>query len=921
MTKKESIYFFTPKFSIKPQNLRIFCLDLKRSILISFLVGLLLTAGIIPALSQIPTPHSEVQLIEKGKEFYAKDRFEAAAEVWQKAAQMYENQGDNTNRAIALTYLSLAYQKLARWSEAQKAIETSIALIDDSPFLLAQALNARGRLELALGKPEIALDTWKLATRYYERAGDETGTTGSLINQAQAMEALGLYRRTCKTLLQALKRDRDCNLSEPTQFEAVLQAFKQQQNAQIKILGLRSLGDILRLMGELDLSQQLLAESLKVPQSPEETSATLLSLGKTERARYSQAKNLYKRTQLKVDHDLVIDKAKTALNYYQQAASQSDSKSREISAKLQKLSLLLDWKQWLEQFNDRNRAISLSELESQINSQVADLQANQIDRTPPSRTAIYAQLNFARALKQIKRNDLAIHYAAKALEQAKVIQDQRSESYALGTLGNLYEQAQQWSEAQKLTEQALGLAQANQATDIAYQWQWQLGRIYQAIGRTNEAIASYNAAVTTLDAVRQDLLAIDAEVQFSFRENVELVYRELVNLLLATKANSQPTQENIKQATQVIDSLQLAELEDFLSCDLAPSIELSEKAIDPTAAIIYPIILRDRLEVILKLPQSAELRRYTTVLPQSQVEQTLDNLRRELEQLYPSQEGKILSQQVYNWLIQPAQPALEQEQIKTLVFVLDGAFRNVPMAALYDGQKYLIEKGYAVAVIPGLKLLAPEPIRQIKLNTLAFGLSQVREDFPPHQGFSPLINVKTELEQIRAQVPSRELLDRDFTSTALQDLIGAQDFPVVHLATHGQFSSDPKETFILAWDKRIDVRDLSNILNRSDRTRPEGIELLVLSACKTADGDDRAALGIAGVAIQSGARSIVASLWDVNDRSTAKLMSLFYQELVQNSATISKAEALRRAQLSLLNTSGYNLPRFWASYVLVGNWL
>ncbi|NJM86837.1 MAG: CHAT domain-containing protein [Hydrococcus sp. RU_2_2] len=268
-----------------------------------------------------------------------------------------------------------------------------------------------------------------------------------------------------------------------------------------------------------------------------------------------------------------------------------------------------------------------------------------------------------------------------------------------------------------------------------------------------------------------------------------------------------------------------------------------------------------------------------------------------------------------------AQTLLEQDKIKTLVFVLDGAFRNVPMAALYDGQQYLIQKGYAVAVIPGLQLLQSQPLKRLNLNTLAFGLSEIRGNFPPHQGFSPLINVESELQEIRSLLPSRELLNQNFTSDALQDLIRSQNFSVIHVATHGQFSSDPQQTFILAWDKRIDVNDLSNILQSREQERTDAIELLVLSACKTADGDSRAALGLAGVAIQSGARSVVASLWDINDRSTALLMSSFYQELAKNNVLLSKAEALRQAQLKLLNTPGYELPRFWASYVLVGNWL
>ncbi len=889
---------------------------IKFLVLICFAIGLLLSTTIVPVLSQTSSSNIDIQLIEQGKTLYTNRQFEAAAAAWQKAAQTYETQGDNYNRAIALTYLSLAYQKLQRWSPAKDAIDASLKIAPNTPILRAQALNARGSLELALGQTETALNTWQLATQAYENAGDETGRIGSLINQAQALEELGLYRRTCKTLLQALNFDPDCD-SNTTDLQPVLEAFKQQKNPQIKILGLRSLGNIFRSLGEFESSGQVLEESLTFPQPPEEKSVTWLSLGKTERAKYGKTKNMYDRTKITSERDKAIAQVDRSLDYYQKAVNQTKSNSLKIQAYLQQLNLLIDFREWLTQQQDNKNAADLS---TQINAKIAELRSSQIDRLPPSRASIYMQLNFARSLSQLERDKEAFQYASTAIEQAKTIGDPRSQSYALGILGNLYENNKQWGEAQTLTEQALGIAQSIQAEDIAYQWQWQLGRIDRANGKTKDAIAAYNAAVATLDAVREDLIAIDSEVQFSFRENVELVYRELVELLLVDKNNAQPSQDNIRKATQIIDSLQLAELENFLSCNLAPLIELSDRQIDPSAALIYPIILRDRLEVILKLPQSTEFRLYSTAIAASQVEQTLDDLRRELEQPYPSPEGKALSEQVYNWLIRPVQTLLEQDKIKTIVFVLDGAFRNVPMAALYDGQQYLIQS-YAVAVIPGLQLLQSQPLKRLNLNTLAFGLSEIRGNFPPHQGFSPLTNVKTELEEIRLLLPSRELLNQNFTSTALQDLIRSQNFSIVHVATHGQFSSDPQQTFILAWDKRIDVNDLSSILQSREQEKPDAIELLVLSACKTADGDSRAALGLAGVAIQSGARSVVASLWDINDRSTALLMSFFYQELAKNNVVLSKAEALRQAQLTLLKTPGYELPRFWASYVLVGNWL
>ncbi len=968
--------------------------------LIFFLLNLVLPIGILPVLSYpstvkpIPQDWSVSELVEQGRAFYTKGQFNQAATTWEQAAQAYQSQGDRLYQAMALSYLSLAYQKLQQWFDAEDAIAFSLNLLEtgsdlsntpDYQQIQAQALNTLGSLELALGQPDTALEAWQLATEIYQQLNDDIGITGTLINQAQAMEALGLHRRTCKTLLQALKLDNNCDLSNQERFETVLQTFQQTPDPQIKILGLRSLGNTLRLLGDLNHSKQVLKASLKVAQPPLEKRETLLSLGDTERYWYNHYKQLYTRTNLIAEQkkvkQQVIDQVDYALSYYQESIQQSSqssaSTSLDIEPKLQRLSLLIDFHNWLEslsyEVNNDNQPPNIQELKSQINKQFKELLNSEITKLPASRNAIYAQINFVESLityelksnkyqDNLQRSSFILqpyeiaHTLVKALQEAQLLDDKRAESYALGTLGKLYEQTQQWYQAQEFTQKALTIAQGIQSDDIAYQWQWQLGRIYQALGKTEEAITAYQATVKTLDFLRQDLLALSSDVQFSFRENVEQVYRELVDLLLKNEQTAQPIafgaaspiannaigvreawpkasaapkaiadnripENKLKQATVAIDSLQLAQIENFLGCNLSDIVELAEQEIDPSAALVYPIILDDRLAVIVKLPKSGKFIHYTAALPKAELEQTLESLRIELEKPFISKESLALSQQVYDWLIRRAEGLLEANHVKTLVFVLDGGFRNVPMATLHDGEQYLVEKGYAIALIPGLSLLEPKPLAQVELNALAFGLSDMRKDLPDHEGFADLPNVKTELGEIKSQIPSQQLLNQDFTSQKWQELISSVPFPVVHLATHGEFSSDPDETFLLAWDKRINLKDLSNVIqNRSDNSL-EAIELLVLSACKTADGDSRASLGLAGVAIQSGARSTMASLWFIDDDSTAKLMASFYKELADSGATVTKAEALRRAQVNLLKSPGYQAPLFWGAYVLVGNWL
>lgn len=234
------------------------------------------------------------------------------------------------------------------------------------------------------------------------------------------------------------------------------------------------------------------------------------------------------------------------------------------------------------------------------------------------------------------------------------------------------------------------------------------------------------------------------------------------------------------------------------------------------------------------------------------------------------------------------------------------------MSALYDGQQYLIEK-YNLALTPGLQLLNPQPLQKTGVSTLAAGLTEARNGFPP------LYYVQNELNAIQENVSSKILLNQNFTTQAFKDKILTSTFPIVHIATHGQFSSDFEQTFILTWDNRLDIRQLDQLLKGRTQVGESAIELLVLSACETASGDQRAALGLAGIAVRSGARSTIATLWSVNDEATSEFMDQFYRSLATQKVT--KAFALRQSQLFLLQEPKFRHPFYWAPYVLLGNWL
>lgn len=821
----------------------------------------------------IQNPPAQTQdLLQQAKVLYEAGQFAEAVKVLQQAVKSYASQGNELQQAVALSNLALAYQKMGNLPPAQQAITDSLKLLEKSSNsqniqVLAPILDIQGSIQLDLGQAEQALNTWQRAEVSYKQLGDQNGITRDRINQAQAWQVLGFYRRALTILTQ------------------LQQELQSKPNLVSKAVELRSFGNALQLAGDLNQSRQVLQQSLSIAQkldSPQDVSAALFSLGNTAQ----------------VQQDF-----KGAIKFYQQAAAIAPNPISKVQAQVNQLNLLVN----------TGQTAAVQTLLPQIQTQLAQL--------PASVTTIYAQINLAQSLMKFGTTPQALaQICARALQQAEDLADKRAESFALGTLGSVYEQTKQWSIAQNLTQQALNIAQTINAPDIAYRWYWQLGRLLKQQGEIEGAIASYDTAIGELQTLRNDLVVVNRDVQFSFKESVEPVYRESVELLLQFQ-QTHPSEPMLDKARQRIEALQLAELDDFFreACINAKTV-LLDTIVDkdnPTAAIIYPIILPDQLQVIVKIPKQP-LRNYTVNKSQNEVEGTIRELREYLLEPDRAEEVQALSQEVYGWLIKEIESDLKDSGVKTLVFVLDGILRNVPMAILYDGQQYLVEK-YAVALSLGLQLLALKPLTQTKLNVLAAGLVQPPQGFK--QQFPPLPEIKSEFDSISQAIASTtQLLDRDFNSKNLESKVNTVPFNVLHLATHGQFSSSVENTFILADDGPINVTQFDSLLRRRDQTRSEALEMLVLSACQTATGDNRATLGLAGASVKAGARSTLASLWHISDKSTAILIGEFYHELVKNEVT--KAEALRRAQVKLLKDyPNYSRPGYWAPYVLVGNWL
>lgn len=853
-----------------------------------------------------------IHLMHQGATLYETEQFQAATEMWQRSIQAAKQQGDSVNQAIALSNLALTNYQLGDWQKADVAISESLTLLNSKSQPYAQALDIRGHLHFARGQTQQALTDWEAAAATYTQTKDSAGLQINQLNRSQALQQLGLLPQA-ESLLKQLQR-----------------SLTQSSEPLLQVKGFRSLGQVYERLGKLDEAQAILkqsstlAQQLPSPHQQRETQAGFLSFGNVlrtiaEREREQESAAVYQETTdcpiySSNEPSNAYDQAESALAVYSQAAS--------VQAQINRLRLLRELQQ---------ESAALQRLPS-IQTQLKQLSAN--------RASVYAHIHLARSLMCFTTASAPSHqviaeHLAIAIKASQNLKDSRAESYAIGTLGHLYElegqqTPKQWLNAQKLTQQALLLAQATNASDITYLWQWQLGRILKEIPGGNnrqQAIDLYTQAVKTLESIRNDLVGTNPDIQFSFRDKAEPVYRELVDLLLRDPASD----DSLTQAIQVIDSLQVAELENFFRCVLSQLIQVDQVATqeDPSAAIFYPILLHDRLEVILKVPGQTKPIHYSRNIPRKEVETTIRVLRKGLsDEQSGIDEYQTSAQKIYDWLIRPSEPYLVSSQAKTLVFILDASLRNLPMSALWDGQKFLVEN-YAIATTPGFQILGPKRLQPRQLTALIAGLTLPEPGQATVAGrtfhFDRLLNSQAETQKIKQILPSSvELVGNQFQPNTLRQQLTKSAFPIVHLSTHGNFSANPQETFILtAANGVVGIEELQSLLRSGKQNRPTAIELLVLSACETAKGDRRAALGMAGAAVRSGASSTLATLWSVDEASTTELIGQFYQNLRQviEQRRGTKAEALRQSQLTLLKDPKYRHPYYWSPFILLGNWL
>ena len=774
------------------------------------------------------------------------------------AKEVAESQINNVSRTqLTSSYISKQEDLSIRiWEERLKNFLTS----EETANLhtnLAYAYNQRGETSKAI-------DHLKQAAVIYQKSGNEAKLVAILVDLAQAHNSLGQFARAMPILEQAIS-----SANEKGDKKALAAAW-----------GVR--GNSYFIVKKYDEALDAYRKSFGFAAGLD-TNYTITALNNQVNT-YIMRGDWYASQAIVVEAEGDIQEQERLI----ELASQDRANANVVANQALEIS-----------FNSNN----LSEVKALLNmlrlapkDQYQQRAKNILTALPDSRNKAYSFIKLATyQTKEAKVNSLK-----QAISTSANLNDFRTSSFALGELGHFYEQEGRFQEALTHTRSAILAAQTVTANDSLYRWQWQLGRINNLTGAKNAAIDSYRQAIASLQSIRSDIASASTDLQFDVRDEVEPVYRQLIGLLLD---NGDP--KSVSEALETTQLLKLTELQNFFGDECVEvNVNSSQQntQLPDDRAIVTTIILNNKTYVILQANNQV-IKYFSVPVSSIELQNKVKTFRFDVEDIR-TKKYFALAQEFYNLLIKPMATDLENLNPSKLTFINDGILRNIPMSALHDGKQFLIEK-YPIDTTLGVELQLPQTA-QITQKALIFGLTV---EVPP---FDPLPNVYSETESILNLVGGSSYLDKNFTSSNLQNKIQKNDYSIVHIASHSVFNGTAERTFLQAYDQQISLKEFEEIM----RERKSSIELLTLSSCETAVGDNRSTLGLAGVAVRNKVENVLASLWSPNDEDTISPIEEFYRQLKQ--PNITKAKALRNTQMSLITSSHPSShPAVWSTFVLI----
>ncbi|MFM8330532.1 MAG: CHAT domain-containing protein [Candidatus Methylumidiphilus sp.] len=628
-------------------------------------------------------------------------------------------------------------------------------------------------------------------------------------------------------------------------------------------------------------------------------------------------------------------------------------------------------------------------------------------------------LNIARQLKGMSGPAADAFGQTIAEETARVAAAaglRRIEAQAEIYTAKFQQQQGQGDAALDTLRSAIDHARLVNAQDLVFAAKAAQARLMADKGQIGPALAEYQIAAQYAEDLRDSIPTTYQDGTSPFRETLEPLYRGLADMLLRQAADTTDAAEQQKlllASIRAMEKLKKVEFEEYLNdpcafdtlppqtsakTPFADAFPLPAKAgsgepakLDRLAinlgsasgdtAILYPILLPDRLELLLI--HEGVIQRETVKGTKGFQAQLSGQVKPLWDKLAHKEEGyEPYSEQLYRWVLQPLADELDKAQAKRIVYIPDGSLRRVPLAVFHDQQhRQFAAQQYAIVTNGNLQFTPAPADRLAQRQALLVGLtapndsllydlpvnvlvgmingkksadtcqkiaatagleeqkSLVRQRLANPQCREKLLEslrlpkVDAEIDSLAKilsaaqgaqadspEAPVRPLQNEAFTLQGLDSHVAGQPNDYVHIASHGFFGQSLDESFIVTYDKKLSVRRLEEIL-RPEAGQPQPISLITFSACQTAmsnEDDDRAPLGFSGIAIKTDIRNAIGALWNVPDKSTAQLMQNYYKALAANPA--DTAAALQQAQIDILRQEHWRHPKNWAAFILVGGW-
>ena len=513
------------------------------------------------------------------------------------------------------------------------------------------------------------------------------------------------------------------------------------------------------------------------------------------------------------------------------------------------------------------------------------------------------------AWKKYQKNgflDRAYCLLDSTIDVTKKTDNKRIQSFVFGYMGHYYDLKKNYKEARFWTDQAIFFAQEGRVRDLLYYWEWQAGRILKSENSKQLSKKMYKNATINLNPVRIEFFMGFRDQYNVFDTYVKPVYMGYIDCLLEQASSDK---KNLQSIIDTLEELKNFELQDYFRDKCATKIDARPQMNCPdNSAILYPVSLPDRFVLLIRTVD--EINIIEQDIESQTVDLAVDYLKDALK-LSSTIQIQNFSSVLYRWIVDPIKSMLTQKGIDTLIFVPDGSLRLIPFSVLHDGNEYIVNQ-YAIGIIPNFSLTYLEESSELKPDEIY--ISGLSEEV---QGFTSIPYVLTEVSRIQELMQGTLSVNDHFTNNTFESSLKQNQYKLIHMATHAMFGINPETTFLLTYDSRLTINKFKHCLDYEKKG--QYIDLLTLSACQTAYGNERSALGLAGMAIKSGVRTSVATLWFINDAATSIIMEEFYRQL--KNGKCSKVKALQRAKKKLIEEQKYQHPKYWAAFILIGNWL